>query len=142
MLRAAGWRVRDGTDEVSPDLSTYCRYIATSRGEFSVAKHAYVHSRSGWFSDRSASYLASGKPVILQDTGLSHRLPSTDGLQWFSTADEAVAALQEVMRRYPAHAQGARRLAREQFDYRVVLPALLERAMRGSFAADPAGGAA
>lgn len=134
-FRAAGWSVRDAGEEVSIDIPTYCRYIADSRGEFSVAKHAYIHSRSGWVSDRTACYLASGRPVVLQDTAASRRLPAADGLRWFNTPGEAVAALRDVAARYEDHARAARQLARRHFDHRVVLPGLLETAMGGTVAA-------
>jgi hypothetical protein len=136
-LRAAGWSVRDGA-EVSQDVDTYRAYIAGSRGEFSAAKHAYVKSRSGWFSDRSVCYLAAGLPVILQDTGVSDWLPTGHGVLAFSSPDEAVDCLERVTADYPTHCRAAREIAASVFDYRVALPRLLEAAL-GAILARPRG---
>jgi hypothetical protein len=126
-LRARGWSVRNAGD-VTTDIDTYRAYVARSRGEFSVAKHAYVATRSGWFSDRSVCYLAAGRPVVLQDTGFTDWLPVGCGVLPFSGADDAVEAISTANRHYARHARGARDLARAYFDYRVVLPALLDLA--------------
>jgi hypothetical protein len=128
-LRAAGWAVRDAGEEVSSDLPTYQSYITTSRGEFSAAKHAYVKTRSGWFSDRSVCYLAAGLPVVLQDTGFSESLPTGHGLLAFSSLAEAVDCIERVRAEYARHRQAARALAKERFSYRMVLPRLLDRAL-------------
>lgn len=124
-LRAHGWSVRDAGREVSTDVETYRSYIAASSGEFSAAKNAYVKTRSGWFSDRSVCYLASGRPVVLQDTGFSDWLPTGEGVVAFSSLDEAASALADVARDYARHARVSRDLAARFFDYRVVLPHLL-----------------
>ena len=87
-------------------------------------------SRSGWFSERSACYLASGRPVVVQDTGFSDLLPTGDGLLAFTTPDEALQHLGEVERAYERHCAAARDLAREFFDGRRVLTSLIERALR------------
>jgi hypothetical protein len=128
-LRAAGWAVRDAGDEVSTDVPTYRAYITGSRGEFSAAKHAYVKTRSGWFSDRSVCYLAAGLPVVLQDTGFSDWLPTGRGVLPFTSAEEAADALDRVNGDYPAHRLGAREIVERVFDYRIVLPRLLESAL-------------
>jgi hypothetical protein len=128
-LRAAGWSVRDAGEEVSTDVPTYRGYITGSRGEFSAAKNAYVKTRSGWFSDRSVCYLAAGRPVVLQDTGFSDWLPTGRGVLAFTNIDEAADQLERVNADYPAHGRAARDLAERVFDYRVVLPRLLEAAL-------------
>jgi hypothetical protein len=113
-VRAAGWRVADA-QAVSRTPASYRAYVAGSRGELSIAKNAYVATRSGWFSTRSAAYLASGRPVILQDTGFSAHLPLGRGLHAFTTVDEAVAALDDVRRDHGAACRDARDVARECF---------------------------
>jgi hypothetical protein len=123
---AAGWFVRDGK-EISANLPTYKTYISGSKGEFSVAKHAYVRSRSGWFSDRSVCYLAAGRPVILQDTGFSDWLSTDRGVLAFSSLESALDCIERVNANYPAHCLAARELAEEVFSYQVVLPQLLEQ---------------
>jgi len=106
----------------------YREYVQASRGEFSCAKPAYVKMRSGWLSDRTVCYLASGRPCIVQNTGQSAHLPESAGLLYFSTIEEALVALDRVERDY-AHAAGqARRLAEDRFSTDVVLPPLLRLA--------------
>jgi hypothetical protein len=122
--RAAGWHVVD-SHEVSRTPEAYRRYVASSRGEISVAKNIYVAARTGWFSCRSACYLAAGRPVILQDTGFADVLPTGEGLLTFTTGAEALRALRAVEGEYAAHAAAARRFAHEWLDYRVVLPQML-----------------
>jgi hypothetical protein len=124
MLEQHGWRVRDAA-EVSDDLDTYRAYIAGSRGEFTVAKDQNVRLRSGWFSDRSATYLAAGRPVVTQDTGFGNILPTGRGLFGFSTLDEAAAAVDAINADYAQHSRAAGELAREYFDSDLVLTRLL-----------------
>jgi Glycosyl transferases group 1 len=93
-----------------------------------VAKRGYVRTRSGWVSDRTACYLASGKPAVVQSTGFEDVLPVGEGLLTFQTLDEAVEAVAAVERDYARHARAARRLAERRFDSAVVLPRILERA--------------
>jgi hypothetical protein len=124
-LERSGWSLVDAA-EVSKDIETYRSYIAESRGEFTVAKNAYVKTRSGWFSDRSVCYLASGRPVIMQDTGFSDWLPTGEGVLAFSTVDQALSCIEKVNSRYSANCQAARELAEEKFSYKVVLPAMLD----------------
>lgn len=128
-LRAAGWVVRDGV-RISRDAETYRAYVTRSRGELSVAKHGYVRTRSGWFSDRSACYLAAGRPVIVQDTGFGEWLGAEAGVLTFSTLDEAAERIERLDADYERHARGARDVAARAFDYRVVLPRLVERSLR------------
>ena len=123
-LKKGGWRVADSR-AVSRDARSFRDYIRASRGEFSVAKHGYVTSRCGWFSDRSTGYLASGRPVVLQDTGFSDWLPTGDGLFAFTTREEAVDGIRDVIARYEHHCRGARLLAEECFASDRVLSRLL-----------------
>jgi GT2 family glycosyltransferase len=125
MLRGRGWRVRDGL-EVSGGIDRYRDYIGASRGEFTVAKEQNVRLRTGWFSDRSATYLASGRPVITQETGFSNVLPTGRGLFGFDSAEEALGAVEAIDADYTAHASAARDLAREYFSHEVVLGKLLD----------------
>jgi hypothetical protein len=124
LLHDHGWRVRDGL-EVSADLDTYHRYVSSSRGEFTVAKDQNVRLRSGWFSERSAQYLAAGRPVITQDTGFGSHLPSGVGLFKFENLEQIVESIEAVNSDYARHRRGARALARDYFDYAVVLRRLL-----------------
>jgi hypothetical protein len=128
-LRAAGWSVRDAGEEVSTEVPTYRAYLTGSRGEFSAAKNAYVRTHSGWFSDRSVCYLAAGRPVVLQDTGFGDWLPTGRGVLAFTSVDEAADRLECVNADYPAHARAAREIAERVFNYRVVLPRLLDAAL-------------
>lgn len=121
-----GWQVRNSID-FARDPWQYQRFIQDSAGEFSVAKQGYVVSRSGWFSERSANYLASGRPVIVQDTGFTDRLPTGEGLHTFQTPDEAAGALERVRRDLPRQAAAARQLAEQWFDGTKVLSDLLAR---------------
>ena len=126
MLAERGWRLRDGL-AVSRGIDSYRDYIATSRGEFTVAKDQNVRLRTGWFSDRSATYLASGRPVLTQDTGFGSALPSGEGLLAFDTLDSAVEGVAAIDADYSRHARAARQIAREYFSHEVVLGAMLEQ---------------
>jgi hypothetical protein len=127
-LADGGWRLADPL-EVSRDLWTYQRYLRSSRAEFGVAKHGYVSTRCGWFSDRSAGYLASGRPVVVQDTGFGDFLPCGTGLLAYRTLDEAVGAIRRLREDYDAHCRASRVVAEEHFDARRVLADLLERSL-------------
>ncbi len=126
LLERNGWLLRDAL-EFSLDLDAYRDYIGSSRGEFTVAKDQNVRLRSGWFSDRSATYLAAGKPVITQETGFSNVLPTGEGLFAFSTVEDVVAAIDAVNRDDRRHRERAFEVAREYFDHRRVLGELLDR---------------
>ncbi len=128
LLTSRGWLVRD-SGAVSTGAPRYQQYITDSRGEFSVAKHAYVKTHSGWFSDRSVCYLAAGLPVVVQDTGFSEWLPTDQGVLVFSSMDEAADGLERINADYPAHRSAAREVATKMFDYKVVLPRLLKSAL-------------
>ena len=114
LLQAHGWRVVPSLG-FSTDIDAYRLYIGSSRGEFTVAKDQNVRLRSGWFSDRSATYLAAGRPVVTQDTGFGKAIPTGAGLFSFSSIDEAAAALEEIERDYDWHRDAALALAREHF---------------------------
>ena len=127
LLRSNGWVIRDPRKLV-PDPETFRSYIQRSGAEFSVAKGIYSQTRSGWFSDRTVRYLASGKPALVQDTGFTSRYPVGAGLFAFSTFAEAVSAAQEIDLNYADHCLAARQLAESWFDSDRVLQDLLERA--------------
>ena len=124
MLEGHGWHVRHGLD-VSTDADIYRRYIAESRGEFTVAKDQNVRLRSGWFSDRAVTFLAAGRPVITQETGFSNVLPTGEGLFGFSTMDEILAAIETMNGDYARQCAAARDVARECFAHDVVLGRML-----------------
>jgi hypothetical protein len=130
-LAANGWRLVDPA-VVAGTPGRYADFVRGSRGEFGVAKSGYVASNCGWFSDRSACYLASGRPVVAQGTGWSDHLPAGEGLFSFRNVDDAVAAFEEVRRDYPRHARAARALAERHFDSDVVLTSILDRVGAGS----------
>ena len=123
-LESKGWKVRDALD-LSIDAEDYRQYIASSRGEFTVAKDQNVRLRSGWFSDRSATYLAAGRPVITQETGFSSILPTGEGLFAFAGMEEAVRAVESINADYERHRRAASALAQEYFSHDVVLGRLL-----------------
>lgn len=126
LLNRCNWKVVDPYLHAG-DLHSYREYIRYSRGEFSIAKDGYVRASCGWVSDRSACYLASGKPVIVQSTGFERALPTGDGLLTFRTPQEAAEAIRAVDDDYLRHAEAARRLAEERFDSDRVLTTILER---------------
>ena len=128
LLRRHGWRCQDAF-AVSNTLERYRDYIRTSLGEFSVAKHTYVQTNSGWFSDRTECYLAAARPVVVQDTGFSRHLPVGNGLLCYRTPDEAVAAIESLLADWDRHSRAAREVAAAHFDSDVILPRLLDRAM-------------
>ncbi|GIW45551.1 MAG: hypothetical protein KatS3mg077_2833 [Candidatus Binatia bacterium] len=123
-LRAHGWEVLDGY-RCSRTPRAYQRFLQHSRGEWSIAKNAYVATRSGWFATRSASYLASGKPVVLQDTGYSRSVPVGEGLLAFSDLEGALAALDRIEANYKHHCEAARAIAENFFAAERVLARLL-----------------
>jgi hypothetical protein len=124
LLLDNGWRLADGP-ALSLDPWKYRDYILSSKAEFTVAREFNVLPRSGWFSERSACYLAAGRPVVTQDTGFSDVLPTGEGLFAFSTAEEAVEAIRAINADYPRHARAARQIAHDWFRAEVVLPRLL-----------------
>jgi glycosyltransferase involved in cell wall biosynthesis len=125
-LAANGWRLVDPAQVVrSP--ADYRRFIRGSRGEFGIAKSGYVASRCGWISDRSICYLASGRPVLAQETGFSHFIPAGEGLFAFESTEDILAAIEELRSNYARHARAARAIAEESFDSDKVLGRLLDR---------------
>ncbi len=128
MLMEKGWKLEDGfAKSTTPWL--YRDYIWDSFAEFSLAKNAYVASRSGWFSCRSACYLAAGRPCVVQDTGFSTFMPTGQGLFAFNTEDEALAGIEAVRSDWDKHSAAARKMAEEWFDSDVVLAKLLGDAL-------------
>jgi hypothetical protein len=127
MLRDKGWLLVDPLD-VCHDLDSMRTYTTSSKAEWSIAKHGYVAGRSGWFSERSARYLAAGRPVVVQDTGFSRVLPVGEGILPFNTVEEAVAGVREVESNYERHAKAAREIAEEYFDAGKVLSRLVDEA--------------
>lgn len=125
-LSAMGWQLLDPLS-VSRSPGDYQCFIAQSKGEWSIAKQGYVASYSGWFSERSAAYLASGRPVVLQDTGFTRFLEAGNGLLAFTTPLEALDALAEVNASYTRHTEAAREIAATYFEAAMVLRHLLER---------------
>jgi hypothetical protein len=124
LLREGGWMVKDAAELDS--LASYRSYIARSRAEIGIAKGAYVTGRAGWLGDRSAHYLASGRPVLAQSTGLGRSLPVGEGLLTFNDIDEAIAGIEEINGDYELHRKAASELAERFLDARIVLAAMLE----------------
>jgi hypothetical protein len=124
-LALAGWKLLDPV-AVAADPDAYRRFIQGSAAELTVAKGMYVETGSGWFSDRSACYLASGKPVVAQETGFGAHLPTGDGLLSFSTLEQAVEAVERVRSDRGRHARAAREIAEEHFGAERVLSRLVE----------------
>jgi hypothetical protein len=125
-LAANGWELVDPV-EAAGTPERYQRFIRESTAELGIAKSGYVLSRSGWFSDRSACYLASGRPVLAQETGFSRFLPTGEGLLSFETIDDAAAGVDAIRGAYARHARRARALAEDLFDSDRVLGSLLDR---------------
>jgi hypothetical protein len=125
-LRRSGWKMRDGL-AVSKDPWVYRDYLAHSTGEWSVAKNAYVASRSGWFSCRTACYLALGVPAVVQDTGFEKSIPSGEGIFAFNNAEQAAEAIAKVAADPSTHSAAARDIAFQYFDSRQVLNDMLDR---------------
>jgi hypothetical protein len=126
-LQAHGWRQRDSV-AVSTDVGRYRDYIQRSRGEFTVARDQYVRPRTGWFSDRTACYLAAGRPVITQDTGFGKFVPTGRGLFAFTTIDDVLAAVDAIERDYAGHCRAAYEIADEYFGAERVVGSLMTRA--------------
>jgi hypothetical protein len=125
-LERNGWRLVNPM-AVTSTADLYRHYLQNSGAEFSAAQGIYVQANTGWFSDRTACYLASGKPALVQDTGFSQRLPVGDGLLAFRTLDDAVAGAERIAADYEKHARAARALALEYFDSDKVLGHLFEQ---------------
>jgi hypothetical protein len=128
-LAKHGWLLRDPL-VVTRELTSYRQYIQTSKAEFSIAKEGYVVTHSGWFSERSANYLASGRPVVVQETGFSSWMNTGAGVLAFSDPEEAIAAIEQVCGNYSFHCAAARAVAEAYFDSSLVLRALIETALQ------------
>jgi hypothetical protein len=128
LLRSHGWESVPG-EVVSRTPASYQGFIQQSRAEFSVPKNGYVKMRGGWFSDRSVCYLASGRPVLIEDTGLSDWLATGEGVVTFADPEEAVAGINHINADYERHRHAARRLAEDVFSTEQVLKAFLTEAM-------------
>ncbi|HVE15267.1 MAG TPA: hypothetical protein VNB29_00960, partial [Chthoniobacterales bacterium] len=124
-LEAAGWNIIE-PDIYLPDYATYHDFLANSKAEWSIAKNGYVKSRSGWFSCRSACYLALGKPVVVQDTGWSEFLPSGEGALAFDDLDGAARAIAAVAADYDRHSAAAKAYAEKYFDAAKVCADLID----------------
>ena len=126
-LEAAGWSTIDPR-VVTRTPSTYEDYIRGSKGEFGIAKHGYVSTMSGWFSERSLAYMVNARPVVVQETGFSSVLPVGAGVLSFTSPEEACEGLRSVGADYARHCQMARSIVVEHFDGRKVIQDLLEAA--------------
>jgi hypothetical protein len=125
LLLQKGWTIVE-PDQALPDPWKYRDYLRGSKGEWSVAKQGYVKSRSGWFSCRSACYLALGRPCVLQDTGFSNVYATGRGLFAFGSMEEIIDAINRINANYAMHSRAARALAEQMFDARRVLGQMLE----------------
>ena len=128
LLAENGWKLADGY-AMSNTPWKYRDYILDSMAEFSTAKNAYVASRSGWFSCRSACYLAAGRPVVVQDTGFSDFIPVGEGVLSYTDMDGALAGIESVRKDWERHSRAAVKVAQEFFDSGRVLSALLKDAL-------------
>ena len=127
LLRDSGWAVTHSL-RLSRDFDAYQHYIQSSHGEFTAAKDQNIRLRSGWFSERSVQYLASGRPVITQETGFSKFLPTGKGLFGFKTMDDILAAVDAIESDYEGNCRAARAVAAEYFATEKVVGSLMERA--------------
>jgi hypothetical protein len=126
-LNNHGWQLANSV-EISKNIDKYREYIQQSRGEFTVARDQYVRPNTGWFSDRSACYLAAGRPVITQETKFSKFLPTGKGLFPFKTMEDILAAVDEIESDYESNCRAAREIAEEYFDAEKVVGSLMARA--------------
>jgi hypothetical protein len=127
MLTDRGWRQVHSIG-ISARVDGYREYIQRSRGEFTVARDQYVRPSTGWFSDRTACYLAAGRPVITQETGFSKFLPTGRGLFGFRTMEDVLAAVDAIEADHEGHCRAAREVAAEYFDATKVVGGLMRRA--------------
>jgi hypothetical protein len=127
LLDAHGWKQVHSIG-ISEDINRYRKYIQQSRGEFTVARDQYVRPNTGWFSDRSACYLAAGRPVITQETGFSKFLPTGKGLFSFKTMEDILAAVDEIESDFETNCRAARDIADEYFSAEKVIGSLMNRA--------------
>ena len=128
LLSTKGWKLVDPV-RVCPDLDSFRTYTQSSMAEWGVAKNGYVVGKSGWFSERTARYLAAGRPVVVQDTGFGGILPTGEGILPFLSIEEAADGIRQVQSDYQRHARAARAIADEYFDSDKVLERLVNEAM-------------
>jgi hypothetical protein len=126
-LRALGWAILEA-DQVLPSHQSYREFLRTSKAEWSIAKHGYVAGNTGWFSCRTACYLALGRPAVVQETGWSNFIPAGEGVLTFSTMEEAVEAIADVNDHYAEHQAAARAIAVQYFEAKKVCSDLLAQA--------------
>jgi hypothetical protein len=127
-LANKGWHLRNPL-EITRDCWSYRDFIGQSRGEFSAATNLVVKTKSGWFSDRSAIYLAMGKPIVVQDTGAKRVIPAGEGFLPFHSIDDILGALEKINSNYQEHCTAAHQLAQQHLDARKLLPRLLDEAL-------------
>jgi hypothetical protein len=127
LLNDHGWQ-QTSSIEMSRDTERYRAYIQQSRGEFTVARDQYTRPNTGWFSDRSACYLAAGRPVITQETGFSKFLPTGKGLFGFKTMEDILRAVDAIESDYEGNCRAAREIAAEYFATEKIVGSLIERA--------------
>ncbi|MFH1067692.1 MAG: glycosyltransferase family 1 protein [bacterium] len=127
LLKQKGWQIVEPDEEI-PDHRTYREFLRKSKAEWSVAKHGYVAGNTGWFSCRSACYLALGRPVLVQDTGWTEKLPHGEGLLAFRTMDDCVSGIESINRDYEKHRRAARAFAEKYLDAKIVCHDLLVQA--------------
>lgn len=125
-MASNGWHVLDPT-QIAGTPADYQRFIQGSKAEFGIAKSGYVDSRCGWFSDRSLCYLASGRPVLAQETGFSNFIPTGEGLFAFESTEDILTAIEAIRANYARHSRAARAIAEELFNSDHVLSRLLDR---------------
>ena len=125
MMRGHGWNLLDAVD-VAASPEAFRAYVQASWAEFSVAQGIYVETNSGWFSDRTTRFLASGKPVLVQETGFGRDVPVGEGLLTFSTLEQAIDGARSIRNRYDAHSGCAREIAEKFFDSDAVLGRMLD----------------
>ena len=130
-LRDHGWHVVDPGVVASGPVG-FREYVQASGAEFSVAQGIYVETQSGWFSDRTVRYLASGRPALVQDTGFGRKYPLGEGLVAFRTMDEAVTGARQIAGDYKNHCRAARAIAENYFDSGRVLGQLVDEVWRGA----------
>jgi hypothetical protein len=126
LLQRNGWHLVN-PKAAAHDPAAYRSYLGSAGAEFSAAQGVYVQTQSGWFSDRTACYLACGKPALVQDTGLSRSYPVGEGLVTFQTFDEAVEGARRITQNYPHQCRAARALAEQYFDSDIILGGLVEQ---------------
>src|SRR5437667_3899224 len=130
-LEKRGWRIRHSR-EVAPTPGMYQAYVQGARGEFSCAKPSYIKFQTAWVSDRTICYLASGKPVVVQNTGPSSFLPNGEGMFRFSSLEEAVNAFEAINADYRRHCRAAREIAEAYFDSKRIVERILNSALGGT----------